>query len=260
MTLEADTVLWAVRGMHDPRDDGVRADDVARFMSKDATLSEDYSLDDVTVVLESLVAEGTLTYVPTTDVSELDENESSHATLYRIASGSESLRLVVDREVADFDVNWDDWSGLGASAPHEVVSDSTAEGATVAVEVMTAAAADDAPTEPSRSDRELELERERETRIAELDEWRRRAESAEHEVARSQCDADQLLARVRELEQLLERERALNDERSETARRAADALARARDELQRLEPAVTHSRTRPQVARPRETFRGNWLR
>src|SRR6478672_9690807 len=64
-TLDAETVLWAVRGMNSARL-GVSAEDVTRFLSQDTTLSTRYDCDDVGVVLDSLTANGMLTYEPTT--------------------------------------------------------------------------------------------------------------------------------------------------------------------------------------------------
>ena len=262
MTLDADTVLWALRGLHDPKDGGVRADDVALFMSKDATLSEDYSSDDVTVVLESLVAEGALTHASTTGADEFAEAESSHTTtLYRFASDPDSGLLTVDRTISGSAARdeWDDWLGLGADQLHDVLPEALAENATVGVEVETATAADEADADAYLRARVDELERERDALVAERDTWRRHAELTEQELSRSRAEGDVLRTRVRELENLLERERALASERSETARRAAAGLARALQELELLQPSAPDSRARPRATRHHKALRGNWL-
>src|SRR3954447_2802658 len=110
-------VLWAVRGMNDSPDSAVRAGDVARFMAKDATLSEQFSRDDVTDVLETLVADGTLTHASTaaSDAHEVDESTDT-ALLYRLVSGPDSLLLDSDslhdgKPPRD---EWDDWLRLSA--------------------------------------------------------------------------------------------------------------------------------------------------
>ncbi len=261
MALDADTVLWALRGLHDPQDTGVRAHDVARFMSKDATLSQDYSSDDVTVVLESLVAEGTLTHASTTGTEESDENASSHdTTLYRFPSSSESL-VPDDKTGAGFAEHngWDHWLGLGADQPRDFLLEALAEDATVGVEVQTSTTADEAEADASRRVAVDELERERDALLAERDRWRRRAESAEEEVSRSRGEGDELRTRVRELENLLARERVSAAERLETARRAAAGLARALQDLERLEPSAPDSHAQVHATRHRKTPRGNWL-
>src|SRR5262245_39876956 len=61
MRLDTDTVLWAVRGLDGSTNGGVSAEDVARFMAKDATLLDSYSTREVMFALESLVSEGILT-------------------------------------------------------------------------------------------------------------------------------------------------------------------------------------------------------
>jgi hypothetical protein len=214
--LDAQTVLWAVRGMSAARP-GVSAEDVARFLSKDATLSAPYDRDDVAVLLDSLVAEGTLRYDPAR----------------RVWSTDDALRQ------AFAEAGWGSDAELGSTAGNSEA------GAFLRLRVE-------------------ELERERTALGAERDEWRRRAESAEEDASCAQNLGDELRARVHELEQLLDRERAAGDERSDTTRRAAVALARAQRELERLGPpdvdgAGGPHATPPQRTPPRKTLRGNWL-
>jgi hypothetical protein len=256
MALDADTVLWALRGLHDPQDCGVRAHDLARFMSKDATLSEDFSGDDVTAVLESLVAEGTLTHASTTVTDESDENASNpDTTLYRFPSGIESL--VPDADSSEQD-GWDDLLGLGADQPRNFLLEALAEDAAVGVDLKASAAADAAEIASLRV-RVDELEGERDSLLAERNTWRRRAELADKEVARLRGDGDELRTRVLEFETLLGRERVLAAERRETARRAAAGLARALEELERVEPSAPDSRPQAPATRHRKMPRGNWL-
>jgi len=249
MALDADTVLWALRGMHDPQDDGVRAHDVARFMSKDATLSEEYSGEDVTEVLESLVAEGTLMHASSYD-----------ATLYRFPSGVESL-VPDDGTVAGVAEHngWDHWLGLGESQPRDFLLEALAEESTVGVEVPTPTAADDAETNASLRVRIDEMEWERDALLAERDTWRQRAESADENVSVLHGEGDELRTRIRELENQLGRERILASDRLETARRAAAGLARALEDLERLEPSVPDARAQTHAGRHRRMPRGNWL-
>ena len=199
--LDADTVLWAVRGMSGAHV-GVSAEDVTRFLSKDTTLSVQYDRDDVTELLDSLAAEGALNYEPATGVWSTDEMpvivEANTPWPPREGTGDAFLRLQLE-----------------------------------------------------------ELERERDALGAERDEWRQRAESAERDAFCEQTLGNELRAQVRELEGLLERERAIGEEKSETARRAALALALARHELERID--VIADPAPPPTARPRRALRGNWL-
>jgi len=223
--LDAQTVLWAVRGMSAARP-GVSAEDVARFLSKDATLSEPYDRDDVAELLDSLVLEGTLTYDSTRGVWSTDD--------------------VLGHAFAD--------PGWGAEAGSATTMRGAEADAFLRLRV-----------EELERER-IKLERERTELGAERDEWRRRAESAEEDASSAHNLGEELRARVHELEQLLDRERAAGDERSDTTRRAAVALARAQRELERLEseeagqgagagPRVTS----PPHTQPRKTLRGNWL-
>jgi hypothetical protein len=223
--LDTQTVLWAVRGMSAARG-GVSAEDVARFLSKDATLSAPYDPDDVAVLLDSLVIEGTLTYDSTRGVWSTDD--------------------VLGHAFAD--------PGWGSEAGSATTMSGTEADAFLRLRV-----------EELERER-IKLERERTEIGAERDEWRRRAESAEEDASCAHTLGEELRARVRELEHLLHRERAAGDERSDTTRRAAVALARAQRELERLEseeagpdagagPRVTA----PPLNPPRKTLRGNWL-
>src|SRR5262245_17864760 len=85
--LDADTVLWAVRGMNATRL-GVSAQDVAEFLSKDTTLSSQYERDDVGVLLDSLTADGMLTYEPTTgEFAAIDASGLTSADIDAAADG-----------------------------------------------------------------------------------------------------------------------------------------------------------------------------
>jgi hypothetical protein len=277
VALDADTVLWALRGLPFQAG-GVSADGLARFLAKDATLSEHYSSDEVKFVLESLVAAGDLTY------AAADRNEAGAATmLYRPASCPESLTVPANGTVADGseDDAWDRWLGHdGANEMHDLLDLELADHATSGVGAKTPATAagteSDAGArarvdelERARDDLELlrdelerardELERERDSLVAACDEWRGRAESAAQAVLRARCESDELRIRVRELERRLDLQRALDFERSEATRRTAAALARARHELERLEPSVASAPAQPQATRPRPSLRGNWL-
>ncbi len=193
--LDAETVLWAVRGMQAAQP-AVKADDVARFLAKDTTLSVQYDRDDVTVLLDTLVADGTLTYEPTTGEWSLDEILSAIGTRSSAppdGTANEFLRLQLE-----------------------------------------------------------EMERERDEIGAERDEWRRRAESAERDLAWERTVSEELRTRVRELEKLLDQERAAGHERSETTRRALVALTAAQEELDRVGSVRTSTRQK-------RTLRGNWL-
>jgi hypothetical protein len=278
MALDTDVVLWALRGLHDPKRGGVRADHVARFMSKDATLTEYYSSDDVTEVLESLVAEGTLTHAATTGADEFGETEPSRTpVLYRFASLDS---VVAGRAPRD---EWDDWLKLGADPLPDLVSESLPD--------------------LSMLVRVYELEQERDALKVERETWHRRAESAELEIFRARSEAEQEIARTRDeaeqeisrardeaeeeasrartkaeqsvtralgetteirtrlraLEKLLKRERAAAAERLTAASRTAEGLARARDELESLAPTDSDIRFQPQTTRDPKTLRGNWL-
>jgi len=236
MTLDADTVLWALRGMHDPQHEGLRAEEVAKFISKDATLTGQYRSCDVTVVLESLVADGTVTHALADD--DLLGDESAPATtLYRLSPDADPLSLQADMTFpADF-------------GPLVLVKDTSAE--------LNAVTVLDAPrVGPYLHFQADELQRERDALIEERDSWRERAE---REMARSLKESGELRARIRELETLLEslmeRERALELKRSETTSRVVTALTQARDELEHLFADDRVQASETSHRRPR----GNWL-
>src|SRR5262249_33897005 len=72
--LDPETVLWAVRGMN-ATGAGVSAEDVTHFLSKDTTLTARYDRENVGVLLDSLTADGMLTYEPTTgEFAAIDAN------------------------------------------------------------------------------------------------------------------------------------------------------------------------------------------
>lgn len=242
--LDAETVLWAVRGMNASRL-GVNADEVARFLSKDTTLSADYDRDDVGIVLDSLTADGMLTYEPTTgEWAAIDANGNVVDTSESAQVADLDLREPPDPRADHID---DAFTGefaelrppVGASGPPATLGGAVAD-AFLRLQIDV-------------------LERERNEVAAERDEWRRRAESVEQDVASARAIGDELRARVRELEDLLDRERAAGYERSDTTRRAAVALARAQQELDRLEPTPAEDETDRQHTRSRRTLRGNWL-
>jgi hypothetical protein len=211
MALDVDVVLWALRGF-DPEHRGLPADEIARFIAKDATLSDHYTSREVTVALESLVSEGIVICTSERDANTADVQKLFHATKkYRLATAPGSSCRQSDSNGA---------SDLGYDAL--------------------------APT----SDRTLGVESDEETTA-----WRRRAEVAEDEVVRARDDIEELRVRVQELESaLIEQERTLHLRQSETARRAAIALANAQNELQRL---ATSTGAEPTA---RRALRGNWLR
>jgi hypothetical protein len=236
MTLDADTVLWALRGMHDPRHGGVRADDVAHFMSQDATLSDRYRGCDVKAVLEALVAEGAVTHAR--GATRLNADDSGPATTrYRVAP--EAGAPVVRPDAA-----------LPADVPTLVLLQDTI------AELKSTITLDDARPDPYLDFRSEELERERDALIGDRDSWRQRAESSEQEVSRSLKECDDLRARVRELEALIEKASALEFERSQTMRRL---VAAARDRLG--DEPERHGADEPVPAKaiPRKRLRGNWL-
>jgi hypothetical protein len=239
--LDAETVLWAVRGMNASRL-GVNAEDVARFLSKDTTLSTRYDCDDVGVVLESLTADGMLTYEPTTgEWAAIDANRN-------IAGAVETEDTEIDlRETEGVDHLDDAFTGVFADLrpPVEVAKAPAPLGEAVADAFLRL-----------RID---VLERERNEMASERDEWRRRAEALEKDAATARAVSDELRSQVRELEDLLDRERTAGYERSDTTRRAAEALARAQEELDRLEPMPVEEETDRPRTRSRPTMRGNWL-
>jgi len=237
--LDAETVLWAVRGLNASRL-GVSADDVVQFLAKDTTLSARYDCDDVGVLLDGLAADGMLAYEPTTgewaaiDVDAMDGGAG---------------------EATEPDPRGTGASGVDADDPF---TRAVAE-LRPSIEAKPATRLGDAVAEAFLRLRVDELERERDEVGTERDEWRRRAESAEKDATSVRVVADELRARVRELEQQLDRERAAGSERSDTTKRAAVALARAQQELERLDPAADDEEEDRQSVRPRRAFRGNWL-
>jgi len=221
--LDAATVLWAVRGMNADR---VSADDVARFLAKDKTLSVEYAHDEVAVLLDSLAAEGALEFEPSTGEWSVDATLAALAADAQPAAGAPTadafLRLRVEeleRERDALGEELDDWRRRAETAE---------EDASI-----------------------------RAALTAELEEWRRRAETAEEHASSHQKAGDELRARIRELEDLLEQERVAGDERAESARRVALALSLAQHELERLEPEPNPAQA--PVSRSRRAFRGNWL-
>ena len=238
--LDAEAVLWAVRGMDASRL-GVSAEDVAQFLSKDTTLSTRYDCDDVGVVLDSLTADGMLTYEPTTgEWAAIDANgnvegaadvEDTEIDLREPEAGAHHLDDAFTGAFAELR------PPVGETKPPSSLGESVAF-LRLRIDV---------------------LERERSEMTAERDEWRRRAEALEQDVAGARAVSDDLRARVRELEGLLDRERAAGYERSDNARRAAEAMARAQEELERLGPRPVEDETDGQRTRSRRTLRGNWL-
>jgi len=241
--LDAETVLWAVRGLNASRL-GVRAEDVVQFLSKDTTLSTRYDCDNVGVLLDSLAADGMIAYEPTT-------GEWAAIDADAIAEEADPHRDERDASPADADDPFTRAVAGLLPSPFEA---------------KPATRLGDAVADAFLRLRVDELERERNEVGAERDEWRRRAESAEKDAAGAHAVTDELRARVRELEHRLDRERAAGYERSDMARRAAVALARAQQELERLdavadevaEDAGDAGRDDRQSASPRP-FRGNWL-
>ena len=93
--------------------------------------------------------------------------------------------------------------------------------------------------------------------IAEVEAWRLRAENAEQQAIELRRECDELRTRIRELEirleNILERERALDSERIDMTRRAAAARADAQRQLERL------AAKQPDPALLRRRPKGNWL-
>jgi hypothetical protein len=238
--LDAETVLWAVRGLNASRL-GVSAEEVVRFLSKDTTLSAHYDPDGVGVLLDSLAADGMLAYEPTTgEWAAIDANAPSSDGIQEVEPEN---RGTSPGTVVDDDPFTRAFAGLGSSGDDAKPATSLGE----------------AVAEAFLRLRVDELERERNEIGAERDEWRRRAESAEKDAAGARAVGDELGERVRELEHLLEQERAAGYERSDTTRRAAVALAHAQQELNRLEPPAANGDATSQPTRSRRTLRGNWL-
>ena len=236
--LDAETVLWAVRGLNATRL-GVRAEDVVRFLSKDTTLSARYDCDDVDVLLDSLAAEGMLAYEPTTgEWAAIDAD----APIGEVGGATEP-----EARGADTD---------------DAFTRAVAELRPSRLEEKPATGLGEAVADAFLRLRVDELERERDEVTTERDDWRQRAESAEKDAAVAHAVTDELRARVRELEQRLDRERAAGSERSDTTRRAAVALARAQQELERLDAApddADDAEDDRQSQPSRRPFRGNWL-
>jgi hypothetical protein len=215
VALDIDVVLWALRGF-DPERRGLAAEEITGFIARDATLSESYSHCEVTNALESLVTEGLIECEVVGDDAAADTAISGHATkTYRLATLTDSSSLLIDTSVAP---EIGDIAGTLAQPGFEPAL-------------------------------------ERDAIRAELDQWRRRAEAAEHLVVRVRNEIEQLRRRVHGLEAaLIQQERAFDLRRSETARRAAVALEEAQNELQRLTASESTGPT------PRRPLRGNWLR
>jgi hypothetical protein len=238
--LDAETVLWAVRGLNASRL-GVRAEDVVQFLSKDTTLSAHYDCEDVGALLDSLTEEGMLAYEPSTgEWAAIDAD----ATIGTESEGIEPDPLPTDVGTADPD---DAFTRAVAELRHSRLDDKPATrlGGAVADAFLRL--------------RVDELERERDELETERDEWRRRAESAEKDAACARAVADELRARVREVEHRLDRERAAGNERSDMTRRAAVALARAQQELERIDLTVPDDDDDRESTPEKRAFRGNWL-
>jgi hypothetical protein len=134
--LDPETVLWAVRGMNATRL-GVSADDVAQFLAKDTTLSAHYDRDNVGVVLDSLTADGMLTYEPSTgEFAAIDGNvivgdeidlrsagdEASPSTAFGEAVSEAFLRLRIEQlehERNELGVQRDKWRARAESAAQD---------------------------------------------------------------------------------------------------------------------------------------------
>jgi hypothetical protein len=280
---DADTVLWALHGLPDSHGRGVRADDVARFMSKDATLSEQFTDGDVAVVLDSLVEEGALVYASEAHAGDIE------VMRYRVATGSEALQNTL-QDVAAHDDD-DGAFSLAVDERYELLLDALGPGSTTEqadgdasllaridelehereqlIEereslgrraqsaedecVRLTALSDELRTRVTELDRLLDDERASGSRLREL------AESTEHQLAESRRESDQLRERLKELDTLLDQERVLSSQRLQTTRQAADALAHARHELERLESSGPVRLPHASTARHRKKFRGNWL-
>jgi hypothetical protein len=232
--LDAETVLWAVRGMNATRL-GVSADDVARFLSKDTTLSARYDRDDVDVLLDSLTADGMLTYEPTTGEFAAIEADGTLAEGDRVGDAADHGDDDTD------DTFTRAFAGLGPRGEAQP----TAFGEAVA--------------DAFSRLRIEQLEHERNVLSAERDELRRRAEAAEADADAARAEGNEFRARIRELERLLDEERAAGYERSDNTRRAALALARAQEELDGLRSAASDSGEDARPTRSRRPLRGNWL-
>jgi hypothetical protein len=254
MTLDADAVLWALRGLQGVQGGGgACAEDVAHFLSKDATLSDEYGVDDVTEVLESLVDEGTLALAVVGDGG--DESRRDLA-FYRFSSDPDPGPLHAPLvEVAAPRPRL----GTGPVPVGSVIPEVLAEAVDVRVEGMLAAVAREAEATRALRVEMGERERERDALVEERDRWRARSDAVAEELARVHDEAAELRARVRELEQLLELERSSGMERSDAAHRAAAAIAHAQRVLERIEPTPSDSRGRPRAISHRRPLRGNWL-
>jgi hypothetical protein len=221
--LDAETVLWAVRGMNATRL-GVSAEDVTQFLSKDTTLTARYDREDVGVLLDSLTADGMLMYEPTT---------GEFAAIEANGILSDSIEGTEGDTAADLGPG-------GVDAEPATAFGEAVAGAFVRLRIE-------------------QLELERNELSAERDEWRGRARAAQQDAATARAAGDELRARVRELERMLEQERAAGTERSDNTRRAARALALAQQELEGSGPARSETAGEPQPTRSRQKLRGNWL-
>jgi len=247
MAVDADAVLWALRGLHDSQGRGVRADDVARFMSKDATLSEDYGRDDVASVLDALVEDGVLTCSSTLDAG--GTNEPSALVRYRVASGCEVLHAaVVGLPLYE---DGDDLLSVDVEERYDFFLEALADSSDIAVP--------DSDTDALFSLRISELEEERDTLVAEQDAlrarvdefenlleqerassatWRQRAEVSEEQLAHAQNEGEHLRARTQELDDLLEQERGSLVVARQRAEVSEEQLAHAQNEGEQLRERV----------------------
>jgi hypothetical protein len=248
--LDAETVLWAVRGMNGARL-GVSAEDVVRFLSKDTTLSTHYDRENVGVLLDSLRADGMLSYEPATgEWAAIDANATMPDPVPVVARHGDFSETGLDQGDSD----------AGTEDANDAFTQAFAGLASAEADANPPTTLGEAVAGAFLRLRVDELERERNELSAELDQWRHRAESAEHDASCARSAGDELEARVRELEHLLDRERAAGHERSDTTRRAAVALARAQQELETIGPLPAKSGAgAAQLARSRRTLRGNWL-
>jgi hypothetical protein len=242
MAADADAVLWALRGLHDSHGRGVVADDVARFMSKDATLSEHYAGPDVAEVLDALVEEGVLTRV-----SELDApGTTAPFVQYRFASGGDTLEAAF-ADFPSFDDAEEPFSQVEVEKRYDLLFEALADESVD-------------PTHDSEEaelrSRITELKKERDTLLADRDALRDCMNETNVQLTRSADETARLRECVRRLETELERERVISLERLETMRRAAAAFSDALDTVE----ATSAASERPETgSRARNGLQGNWL-
>jgi hypothetical protein len=187
MGVDVDVVLWSLRALPNADNRALRADEIARFIAKDTTVSEHYSEGDVAGALEELVADGFV-------VSE----SSDAATLYRLTP------LLDDSDVA-----------LAEPAPAWELG----------LELDTwRKRAEDAEQDVARANREANDLR---IRVHALESTLEQHRALTLDALTAEQEVDVLRARVRVLESKLERERAVTVETSETVRRATNGTGPA---------------------------------